>query len=191
MGNNPSAITRPSLQKNVVERSVGKMQAAFIKKKLSSRNASNKIEAAAQVLLKGMTRAKLGQNVSLSAYADTVSDRDTLNADIQFATGHIVQTTKAAEVFLETATDDMTLRKELQNLERALSVSYEATERLTLAMEKMDIAESNVLQTTLDQGDTWIAFKTSVDSLRSVTDKFGDRVRSPLSPVISVSNAAS
>lgn len=179
MANNPTNIVRSSIQKNVVERSVSRLQTAFAKKKLSERGSTNRMAAAAQILLKGMDKVKGDSNVSDVAYRDSVSDIATVKADLQFASGLVIQTTKAAEVYLDTASTDMTFKKELQNLERALLISNEASERFVLAMTKVGLTKEDA---------DWEAYMASKDSLRLVTDKFGERVRGSL---VSATAAAS
>lgn len=179
MANNPASVVRASIQKNVVERSVSRLQSALFKKKLSERGSSNRMAAAAQVLLKGMNKVKGTRDFSEVAYRDSVSNTTIVKADLEFATGLISQTTKAAEVFLDTASTDMTVKKELQNLERALLISNEASGRFVLAMTKVGLTKSD---------ENWEAFVASKESLRLVTDKFGERVRGPL---VSVAQAAS
>lgn len=179
MANNPTNIVRPSIQKNVVERSVSRLQTAFAKKKLSERGSTNRMVAAAQILLKGMDKVKGESSVSDVAYRDSVSDKATVKADLQFASGLVTQTTKAAEVYLDTASMDMTVKKELQNLERALLISNEASGRFVLAMEKVGLAKEDV---------DWETYMASKESLRLVTDKFGERVRGSL---VSASASAS
>lgn len=172
MANAPSSSSsRDSLKKNIVERSVGKLFAVFSKNGWSERDAQNKMEAATSILLKGMS-ASQGQNqVADASYVETVPSLAVLNKDLKSATYHIDQTTKAAEVFHAMAPQDSNLRRELQSLEKALSVSREAEENFKRAGIRFGADQTQ---------PEWRTFERSVERLLRVTDSFGDSVRAPV-----------
>lgn len=86
--------------------------------------------------------------------------------DIKTARYHIVQTTKAAEVYLDIASADANLTPELKQLQQALRLSEEA--QSSFVENKTNTSAVNIELTGL---------KVDVDNLRRVTDNFGDVVR--------------
>lgn len=162
----PSA--RPTIQKTVVERSVNRLHKAFLNQSLCVRTNENRMERAAQIILKGMDNVNNSESVSTAAYIQSLEGTSALKSDIRFATLQINKTITAADVFLDTAPAELSLRKDLQHLERALIVSREVETRLQEASLKLGLA--------LNDTD-WTALDASISSLSDVTDQYGSRVR--------------
>jgi hypothetical protein len=151
---------------NVVERAAEKLYSVFTNRGFVAKDSRNKMRSAALTLLKGLENKPLNDDVN---YAKTVVSLDALNADMAMARSYVHQTHQAAEIYLAMAPGGTPLRKELMSLENSLMASTEAqqtfAEALTLKNQTTDNAE-------------YLQFSASVDSLRDVTDAFGDRVRS-------------
>lgn len=167
-----TSVNRPSVQKNVVQRAADRLYAAFTQKGWSESESRNRMQSAARVLLKGLPE----QTETEGGYVTQVQNLNTVKADIVTASAHVEQTTKAAEVFLAMASDDTALKTELDYLERALLAAREAESTFTAALTKFD-AEVSV-----------VPFTAKIDSLRNVTNIFGDRVRDDaVQPVVPAS----
>ena len=96
-------------------------------------------------------------------YAAQNYSRDVVIEDISFAAQHVRQTANAAEIYFELSESRKKLREELGSLESALLSSHEAS----LSFEQVVGTENAEFQ----------IFKSEVDRLKRVTDKFGQRVR--------------
>lgn len=149
-------------ESNVVQRAVEKLRAAFASRGFGAKSSQRKMQAAADMLLNGLS----ARNVSAANgdYAATEKPHAAVIEDIQIARGHVDQTTRAAEIYLEVASRDRGLDDELKSLEAALLASERATQFFQAAL-------SDDTNTNLDD------FRRSVDGLRAVTDAFGERVR--------------
>lgn len=149
-------------ESNVVQRAVEKLRDAFASRGFGAKSSQRKMQAAADMLLNGLS----ARNVSSvdDDYAATEKPRTAVIEDIQIARGHVDQTTRAAEIYLEVASRDRALDDELDSLEAALLASERATKFFQVALS--DDTDAN-----LDD------LRRSVDGLRAVTDAFGERVR--------------
>ena len=88
----------------------------------------------------------------------------------------VENTTKAAEIFLETANDDMDLRHELKILERTLIQSRQAQETFSAALDV-----DNQIDQVKFRGE-FNTYVQHVDTLRNVTNAYGERVRASVMP---------
>ena len=151
---------------NVVQRAASKLYAAFTNRGFVANTSRKRVHSAAMVLLEGMDSEKLTKTDA--GYVETATDSTVVLSDIRIATNHVEQTTKAAEVYLAIVPTERSLREELSSLEQALLASREAEQIFETALDK-----TGANKTSLD----YVSYATAVDSLRDVTDAFGDRVR--------------
>ena len=160
------AASESSNKVNVVKRAASKLYSAFTSEGWAANKSRERVQSAASVLLRGLDTDS--SESPLSHYADKTLSVSQIHTDIQTAQGYVAQTTKAAEVYLDVASDDTNLREELASLQKALIVSREAELEFKTALTSRLGAEDKVL----------ISYSQSVDTLRDITDDFGDRVRS-------------
>lgn len=147
---------------NVVQRAVERLKAAFTSRGFGPKSSEKKMHAAADMLLNGMAR-----HVSQSedgGYSEQVRPVSVVLDDAHMANRHVEQTYRAAEVYLDVASDEEDLTEELQSLQAALI----ASDRAVILFDK---ALPDHAKTELSD------LRISVDKLRLVTDRFGDRVR--------------
>jgi len=163
--NTPAAAK--SVDLNVVQRAASKLYTAFSSRGFVAKDGRKKVRSAARVLLKGLEDKDV-TTVSTKSYADVALNQMTVLSDIRMASTHVEQTTKAAEVYLAIAPSKASLRKELVSLEKALIASREASGVFEDALIKT-AGEANAMD--------YLAYKSSVNELRDVTNAFGDRVR--------------
>lgn len=148
--------------RNVVQRAVEKLRNAFASRGFGEKTSQKKMHAAANMLLNGLSARSVS---SASAdYIEHPKPRALILEDVTLAQRHVDQTQRAAEVYLEVAPLDRDVKDELESLEEALMASEKAILTFKAALTDMNAAELDAL-------------KISVDELRSVTDRFGDRVR--------------
>lgn len=159
---------------NVVQRSVETLRAAFVSRGLGEKSSKRKMQAAADLLLNGLS-AKTASVDASEAYIDRPVA--TILDDLNIARGHVEQTTRAAEIYLALAKADRTLDEELASLQSALLVSERAGRLFDQALSDSHATDLAV-------------YKTSLDRLRTVTDGFGDRVRMQRSDKLAISAAA-
>jgi hypothetical protein len=147
-------------EKNIVLRAASKLYAAFRTKGFVAKTSRKKMQSAASILLNGLEERELTTEVN---YAARELPRAIVIEDIAYATQHIRRTTNAAEIYFEMSEGKNKLRDELGSLEQALVSSREAA----TTFEKLVGTDSLELR----------VLNTEVDRLKSVTDKFGKRVR--------------
>jgi len=155
----------PAAEKgNVITRSVMRLYDVFVDRGWYEDTSRKRVQSAANILLNGLQTPDVKDGtVQLASAAST----DVLLDDIQTARYHIVQTTKAADVYLEIASGDASLTDELKQLQKALRVS----EKVTDGFASNDLAGNAAVKSDLS------ALQGEVDALRRVTDAFGDVVR--------------
>ena len=170
----PRAESPQAEQTNVVQRAVAKLRTAFAQRGFGPDTSKRNMHAAADMLLNGLSQA----DAAPARYSDTAKDAPSVIADIRLARRHIEQTTRAAEIYLEVAPRDRDLVEELRSLEAALVASEGAAQDFAAALPS---GEENAELSAL---------RTSVGSLRKVTDDFGLRVRQTRSPKIALSMAS-
>lgn len=149
------------IERNIVQRAASKLYAVFATKGWSTKSSKKRVQSAASVLLKGLEPTNAASGFK---YADQNKSAAIVLADMREATQHVSQTTKAAEVYLSMAPAKVSLTEELSSLERALLMVRQAETVFAAAL-----GNSNEADIT--------AFRQSVDTLRDVTNAFGDRVR--------------
>jgi len=161
----PSAKTSV-VDANIVQRAASKLYAAFTQKGFVAKTSRKRMQSAASILLKGLQDKEIN-SAPETGYAALATDAASVRADIQLASGHVEQTTKAAEVYLAIASSNRSLRKELASLEQALLASREAGR----------VFEDALIKTGQPSASELTTFNVSVDELRDITNAFGDRVR--------------
>ncbi|WP_409431841.1 hypothetical protein ACJ3XI_06340 [Litorimonas sp. RW-G-Af-16] len=159
----PAATNTAQADVNVVERAAAKLKAAFTNKGFVAKTSRKRMRSAAKVLLNGLEN----KNVTASAddgYLATPKPISVVSADMSFAKQHVIQTTRAAEIYLEMAPAERSLRKELKDLEAALMAAKEA---------------GRVFEASLNGANTTelVVYNKAVDDLRDITNEFGARVR--------------
>lgn len=161
--NLPMAEASSQKDFNVIERAVAKLKSAFSSKGFVAKTSRKRVKSAAKILLTGLEEKQV-TSTGDAGYSDTPKPVSVVLADMNFAKQHIVQTTKAAEIYLEMAPKDRKLDKDLVRLEAALMASLEA---------------SNVFEVSLEgqMVERMTDFDIAVANLRKVTDEFGARVR--------------
>ena len=160
IGSPAAAKVEAPAEKNIVLRAASKLYAAFQSKGFVAKTSREKMQSAASILLNGLEERAL---TSETDYATQNYSRDVVIEDISFAAQHVRQTANAAEIYFELSESRKKLREELGSLESALLSSHEAS----LSFEQVVGTENAEFQ----------IFKSEVDRLKRVTDKFGQRVR--------------
>jgi len=158
------SAVKPVETGNIITRTVKRLYNVFVDRGLYEDNSRKRVQSAANILLNGL------QTPSADGQSDTSADVIALtdfSRDVQTARYHITQTTKAAEVYLDIASNDADLSEELKQLQKALQVSEKATDRLA----QYDMRNDQEAAARIS------ALQTDVNKLRDVTDAFGDVVR--------------
>lgn len=156
-----AAKTEFAPEKNIVLRAASKLYNMITDKGFTAKASGERVQSAASILLNGLEERELtSANVS---YAERGLAVTVVEADIRYTTQHISQTNKAAEVFLEIAESDRSMREELESLETALLASREAS----------DVFSSIVAS----DNTNLISLKNELAALTRITDQFGERVR--------------
>ncbi len=148
-------------EKNIVQRAAAKLYAAFTNRGFVAKSSGKRVQSAASVLLNGLEDRDLTDTEVV--YANQDLPESVVEADIRFASKHVRQTTKAAEVFLEMADIDRNMREELESLEQALLAAREASDAFSKSTER--------------EGSDFQVLETEIAALTRVTDRFGERVR--------------
>ena len=160
IGSPATAKVEAPAEKNIVLRAASKLYAAFQSKGFVAKTSREKMQSASSILLNGLEERAL---TSETDYAAQNYSRDVVIEDISFAAQHVRQTANAAEIYFELSESRKKLREELGSLESALLSSHEAS----ISFEQIVGPENVEFQ----------IFKSEVDRLKRVTDKFGQRVR--------------
>lgn len=159
---NSLSTTQYEKESNVVQRAVERLRDTFASLGFGASTSERKMQAAADMLLNGLSARHLVSDQG--DYANLGKTTSEIIDDIQLARGHVEQTKRAAEIYLEVAPQDRDFEDELEGLEAALMASERAFKTFERALEDET------------QGEL-VMFQTSVDSLRGITDEFGARVR--------------
>lgn len=157
-----ATTTQYESESNVVQRAVDKLRTTFASRGFGAKSSQRKMHAAADMLLNGLSARSV--SASDEDYAAAEKTPAMIIEDIQIARGHVEQTTRAAEVYLEVAPNGRTFDDELESLEAALLASERAVTMFDAALLSNDPVELDSL-------------RVSVDGLRVITDEFGARVR--------------
>jgi hypothetical protein len=155
-----SAKVEAPAEKNIVLRAASKLYAAFRSKGFVTSTSRKKLQSAASILLNGLEERELTTEANYEAQNFPA---DVVVRDIAFATEQVRRTANAAEIYFELSEGKRKLRKELNELEKALLSSREASVTF----------ESAIGQNSLELR----ALNSEIDRLKFVTDRFGKRVR--------------
>jgi len=166
---NQPQVSTENVEQNVVERASLSLTRMFHAKGWCKSDPAEKTRTATNVLLNGMDTDSQTKNTSVV----TPVNMTQLITDITVANYQVEQTTKAAEVYLVVADDMAELDKELSQLEAALLSSRQAQAGF--------VKHANTLPDT----DHTIhhrleGISKSINSLKIVTDAYGDRIRSQI-----------
>jgi len=159
-------VTSNATDVNVVKRAATKLYTVFTNRGFVEKTSRNKMRSAAFMLLKGLQNQPLGDHKN---YIQNVGSLNALNSDIALAQSHVEQTRSAAEIYLAMAPSENSLKEELSSLEKALMAATEANRSFTDAYEHY---------AGTDTSEGLMAYQEDLEGLRSVTDSFGERVRS-------------
>jgi len=158
--------TAESINFNVVQKAASKLYSVFTNRGFVAKDSRRNMRSAARILLKGLEDKPLNTRVR---YSETLKSATELQSDILLATQQVDLTRKAAEVFLAMAPGEVSLKKELGSLQKALVASNEAKKSFSDALEVFETTSNEAL---------FSSYEVSVSELREVTDQFGYRVRS-------------
>ena len=161
------AVAPAPVQQNVVERASAALTSTFRSKGWSSGGPQEKTQTATSVLLNGVDSTPISKHNTELKYTSETQ----LAADLVSANEQVIQTTKAAEVFLTISEDVTDVDSELSLLETALLSAKEAETRFEKAVTDTG---SPSLRQNLE------ALQSSVQSLKEITDLYGDRARSSI-----------
>lgn len=166
MAGQSSNVKSSASQTNVVQRAASKLYAAFVTKGWAAKASRKRVQSTANVLLKGLAPQTAEQQSG--QYGDTVPSHAVLAADIRAADQYVYQTVKAAEVYLSMSEGGVNMRSELSSLEKALIAARQAEIVFDSVLVRLNRTDDADFET----------FKARVNALRSVTDQYGERVRS-------------
>lgn len=153
---------------NVVELASTKMTALFVSKGWSKGDLKQKTMTATNVLLNGIGASK-PDHTDVPAITFNAQQ---LSADLKLANEQVLQTTKAAEVFLVTADVATGLDNELSLLETSLLSAREAEARFGQSVKEAG---------TYSNRQHFETLQASIGELKTVTDAYGDRIRANIS----------
>ncbi|MBL4852819.1 MAG: hypothetical protein JKY25_01100 [Robiginitomaculum sp.] len=170
----PKVIEKPD--HNVVERSSVSLTNLFRQKGWSKSGPKEMTNMATRVLLGGLEK---NEDDAEARVAVPVSPAQ-LDADILEANTQILQTTKAAEVYLTIADDAADLGTELSLLEKALLSARDAENKF---------AQSIGVKPNVKTEQDFALLSGSVDRLKDVTDAYGDRIRAQITARASASRS--
>lgn len=151
-------------QQNVVERASNALTSMFRGKGWCKGSPQEKTQTATSVLLNGVKKDSANQ----SEITPTYSRAAQLQTDMVTANEQVIQTTKAAEVYLSMADEHTELGLELSSLETALLSAREAQLRFGAALEGRKTPENTRAYNELT---------SSVDTLKIITDAYGNHLR--------------
>lgn len=149
---------------NVVERASTTLTSMFRSKGWCKGSPQEKTQTATSILLNGRQDGGGGQSKMALSYSYGTA----LHADLIAANEQVMQTTKAAEVYLSMSSEQTELGAELSSLETALLSAREAQIRFGIALENHETPENIRVYDEL---------KNSVDTLKTVTDAYGLHLR--------------
>ena len=161
------SVAPTPLKKNVVERASAALTSTFRSKGWCSGGPQEKTQTATSVLLNGVDSTPISKHNTELKYTSETQ----LAADLVSANEQVIQTTKAAEVFLTISEDVADVDSELSLLETALLSAKEAETRFEKAVTNTG---SSSLRQNLE------TLQSSVQSLKEITDLYGDRARSTI-----------
>lgn len=148
---------------NVITRTAKRLYQVFVAKGWYEDTSRKRVNTATNVLLNGLKDVEV--DVETGSQVTYTSTDEFLN-EIKTARYHLTQTTKAAEVYLDIASSDADLTGELKQLQKSLHVSEKVHENFSNQQN-----ESALVETELN------SFAVDIETLRQVTNDFGDVVR--------------
>jgi len=176
---NQPQISGEQTEQNVVELASLSLTKMFHDKGWYESDPAEKTKTATNVLLNGIDTNDIDTgDIDTSGQGKyvvvvTPISMNQLNADITAANYQVKQTTKAAEVYLVVADDMAELDKELSQLEAALLSSREAQAGFAKNVNALP-EKSHEARHKLED------ISKSIDSLKIVTDAYGDRIRAQI-----------
>jgi hypothetical protein len=174
-GSEPVAVaSADSAECITLRRSAKTLSYVFAQNGWSHSAVHSKAQSAASVLLRGM-KAKIGGSNAIDAYI-TKTSLTAMRADIKTARDHIETTAGQALIVLSAANldENHNVRRDLAALETALLSARQAEMTFERALSSKSMSSTALDELTL-----------SIDSLRAVTDAFGERRRGSKKPTAS------
>lgn len=153
-------------EKNVVIKATDALQDYVKAQNWGKTSTKERFKSAAGVLLRGLK--KEDQDTSKDDVETNAITLTSLRADILEIGKHVAKTVKAAEIYLEVASDDADLKPELKALEKALMSSRRAEIWFEKSLSKYEPINAEAELSS---------YAASVDSLRVSANAYGDRVR--------------
>ena len=148
---------------NVITRTAKRLYQVFVAKGWYEDTSRKRVNTATNVLLNGLKDVEVDAETGSEV---TYTSIDHFLDEIKTARYHLTQTTKAAEVYLDIASSDSDLTGELEQLQKALHVSEKAHDHFSNQQINTTVAEVEVNNLGSD-----------IETLRQVTNNFGDVVR--------------
>lgn len=148
---------------NVITRTAKRLYQVFVDKGWYEETSRKRINTATNVLLNGLKDVEV--DVETGSEVTYISTDHFLD-EVKTARYHLTQTTKAAEVYLDIASSDADLNGELKQLQKALHVSEKAHEHFSNQKVESTVAVAEIN-----------SFAEDIETLRHVTNDFGDIVR--------------
>lgn len=158
----PVADVTETQRGNIITRTVKRLYQVFTDRGWYADTSRERVQSAANILLNGLQNSE----DEFMPFADAPVTSAALIDDIKTARYHVVQTTKAAEVYLDVASSDASLDDDLKQLQKALR----ACEQVQANFSQSEVLNAQA-QSELD------GLMAEVDRLRTVTNDFGDVVR--------------
>lgn len=161
-GSSDTTVVQTKSETNVVMGAVARLKAVFAERGFGPESSKQKMHAAADMLMNGISADSLSSD--RNDYSSETRPVAVVLADADIAMRHIDQTRRAAEIYLDVVASDEPVEEELESLQAALLVCERAVLTFKQSLDEEQVDELEPL-------------KASVDGLRDITDKFGDRVR--------------
>ena len=148
---------------NVITRTVKRLYQVFTARGWYEDTSRQRVQSATNVLLNGLKDIDVDAESNVEV---TYASEDVLLDEVKTARYHLRQTIKAAEVYLDIASSDAELTDELKQLQKAVHVTEQAHENFSNqeSASKLVASELN-------------GFALEVETLRTITNDFGDIVR--------------
>lgn len=168
-GSSETTTLSAKSEMNVIMSAVARLKAVFAERGFGTESSKRKVHAAAEMLMNGISSETAVEDEN--PYFREAKPVPVVLADADLAMRHVVQTRRAAEIYLDLVDPDEPVEKELESLQGALITSERALATFREALPQENLSDLEPLE-------------ASVDGLRDITDQFGDRVRqSRLKPV--------
>lgn len=153
------------VHENVVIRATEALTAKFTQAGWSEPVDPDRFKKAANFLLRGISSLEVDTDIS---YAEKAKSLTVVRSDISVATAEVSKVVKAAEVYLDMASEEDDLREELKSLEKAMSSCRKSELMFKRALENVGVEKTDAeLQNA----------ELAMNALRDVTNIYGERVR--------------